>query len=64
MPTIGLLQYLLYGIKSEGALIPPMVVMLVGVAIATLTESHMTLLGLAVAFGGIFMTAIYQIVSG
>lgn len=56
------MQFLLYGIKTDFALIPPMAVMLVGVLIATLTELKTSFLGLSIAFSGIIMTAIYQIV--
>ena len=62
-PTIALLQFLFYGIKTELNLLPPMGIMLIGVAIATLTELKPSILGLSVAFLGILMTAIYQIVS-
>ena len=62
-PTIALLQWLLYNIKTELTLLPPMIIMLIGVGIATLTELKPSILGLSIAFSGIFMTAIYQIVS-
>ena len=61
-PVIALLQFLFFGIKTELSLLPPMGIMLTGVAIATLTELKPSLLGLSIAFSGIFMTAIYQIV--
>lgn len=39
-----------------------MIIMLIGVGIATMTELKPSLVGLITAFSGIFMTAIYQIV--
>jgi len=62
-PTIALLQFLLYGIKTEFSLLPPMLFMFIGVAIATVTELKPSFIGLSIAFSGIFMTAIYQIVN-
>lgn len=40
-----------------------MLVMLLGVGVATLTEVKLSLFGLAIAMSGVLMTAIYQIVS-
>lgn len=62
-PTIALLQFVLYGIKTELSLLPPMLIMFLGVAIATVTELKPSIIGLAIAFSGVLMTAIYQIVS-
>ncbi len=61
-PTIALLQWVIFGIKTEFSLLPPMLVMFLGVALATVSELKPSILGLSIAFSGVLMTAIYQIV--
>lgn len=62
-PVIALLQWLFFGIKTELALLPPMATMLLGVGLATISELKPSVLGLTIAFSGVLMTSIYQIVS-
>ena len=43
-------------------LIKTMLFMILGVGVATMTEMKLSLFGLLIAFSGVLMTAIYQIV--
>jgi hypothetical protein len=63
VPTIALLQFLFFGIKTEHELMKTMLFMILGVGVATMTEMKLSIFGLLIAFSGVLMTAIYQIVS-
>jgi solute carrier family 35 protein E3 len=65
VPVVAILQYLIFGIKTESVLMVPMVMIHVGVGLATVSEIKASWIGLLVAFGGVLTTAVYQIlVSG
>jgi len=61
VPMVATLQYLVHGTRTNTALLPSMLFMLLGVGLATLSETKASWIGVCVALCSILATAIYQI---